>query len=765
MQNSCSEIIVYSLTKDIGSKFMGKFQKKNITIDKIIVFAVFVLSTILFFFNSKVILEVDTNNEAEGNISYITPFCAEFKKSGVFPFKVNHDNKIYTIPINAKLIKKIKVDFKINENNTVIIIKNVSIKFPYLPAIFFQIQGPQILDMDNSSVFFSDISIVPILIPILLFFISVACFIFLFFKRIKSILLSLREYNRIFIGTIILIILFEIVKFTGMYSNLLGNNITMFLYIFKSDSYFLSIFLILLYVAVQVRSKYISLFIMLILFAMLVILVLDIALIELLSARLRFTDASNFIPDISSVIKMAKGFFITSTGIYSIILLVYVIFFSIYIVRNKNLYQFSKPYKIVIFTLIIIFAPLFMIKLNVKSYYGTALQDSIIVANMKKTEHTLYSQGKIDEIIKNFKLEYNCINGQNSRKNIIVLVVESLSSFNSKFFSGIEDKTPNIDSIAKNNIYALNYYCNSYNSYQNRYNILTGSPLITGADNYPVNYNIFYDNSIVRDFQAKNYNVEYYSAADTFFDGTVNIVRLSGIKNLYDANSDIFHNIKRRFVFKGVEDKDFYDIVLNKINTNNKNKEKPYLAFITTMSTHGPYEDPETGAYSFDKTLKYADKQVSYFVDMLKKYDFFQNGILVITSDHRVMLPISEKEYSSLGQLAHANIPLILINNNEKYEIKGNFSHVDLGKSLEYLTLDKVCFNQFQRNIFQDNLDGCVIYQQLIDLSLVDVKCGNGYGQVILDGDNTRFIKDNLNIDVKKKNEIIQYINYLRLAK
>ena len=90
---------------------------------------------------------------------------------------------------------------------------------------------------------------------------------------------------------------------------------------------------------------------------------------------------------------------------------------------------------------------------------------------------------------------------------------------------------------------------------------------------------------------------------------------------------------------------------------------------------------------------------------------------------------------------------------------------MDLGKSLEYLTLNKVCFNQFQKNIFgNENNNKCTIYQQLVNLALVDIKCGNNYGRIILDGDNTRFINDkNLNLNNNEKNKIIEYINYLRI--
>ena len=736
---------------------------RAIAVKKIILLLLFIVTTILFLFNSKVVLNISSNHKIDGSISYITPLSAEFEKGGQFPFTLNSGIQDYSINLNAKLIKKIKVDLKVKEQDAVIFINKAGIKLPYLPTVYFNIENPQKLDYNKTSVVFSNISPILIIVPLLLLLISVVSFIILFFNKIKSLLLSLKSYNHIFIGIVIFIILFEIVKFTGMNSNILGDNLKMFLYIFKSDSYFLSIFLMMLYVAVKVKSKYISSFIMLIFFAMVFTLVLDIALIELLSARLRFKEATGFVPDTASIIKMAKGFFITTTGIYSLILLIYVILFSIFIVSKKDLYSFSKLYKIILFALVVILAPLFMIKLDIKSYYSTALQDSIIVANMKKSEDVLYSQEKINEVLNKFKFYYKCVDGLNTRKNIIVVVVESLSSYNSQLFSDIENKTPNLDNIAKDNIYADNYYCNSYNSYQNRYNILTGSPLITRAKNYNINRNIFYSNSIVKDFQAKGYNVYYYSSADTVFDSTIKMVKATGIKSIYDANSKIFASIKKRFVFKGVEDKYFYETVIKHLNSVG-NHTKPYLAFLTTMSTHGPYEDPETGEYSFDKTLKYADNQLLHLLSMLKKQDFFKDGILVITSDHRVMLPISKEEYDILGPLAHASIPLVIIDGDRKYKINGNFSHIDLGKSLEYLTLDKACFNQFQNNMFKEN-NGCVIYQQLINFALVDVKCGNSYGQVILDGDNTRFIKDNLNISEEKKAEIVEYLNYLRLAK
>ena len=732
---------------------------KKIKIKKVLLFGFLIISIFLLFLNTKFILNVDVHTDSEAYISCSTLPNDDFEK---YYIKLENNKHEYSIYLNTKIIKQVKLEIASEHIDFSVKINKAGIKLPYLPVIYYSLKENTVLSNEYQSIIFKDISNVVIIAPIILLLISILSFILLFYKSIKSFFKNIKNYNILFIGIIIFIILFELVKFTGMYSNTFGSNITLFIFIFKSDSYFLSVFIILLYIAIKVESKIVSALIMLIIFAMVFTLVLDIALIQLLSARLRFGEAGGFIPDIPSIIKMAKGFFLTSVGIYALVLFIYVILFAVFIIRRKEFYKFSKPYKIAITVMAIIFAPLFMFTMDIHTYNGTAFQESIIAANLKKTENVEYSRKKIKNILNNFKFENKCIDGINSRKNIIVLIMESVSSYKSKLFGGIENKMEILDNIAKNNIYASEYYSNSYNSIKSKFNILTGSPLITKVNNQKY-IKTMLEKSIVHDFINNGYNIEYYSSTDTIFDDTRQMVTLSGISNIYDANSDIFSHIKKRYIFNGVEDKLFYETVVN--NLLNKKHNKPYLAFLTTMSTHSPYQHPVTKEYSFDKVLEYSNIELNNFIKELEKKDFFKNGILVITADHRVMLPLTLKEYEKLGPLANSRIPLIIINENEKYEIKGNFSHMDLGKSLEYLTLNKVCFNQFQKNIFgNENNNKCTIYQQLVNLALVDIKCGNNYGRILLDGDNTRFINDkNLNLNNNEKNKIIEYINYLRI--
>jgi len=81
-----------------------------------------------------------------------------------------------------------------------------------------------------------------------------------------------------------------------------------------------------------------------------------------------------------------------------------------------------------------------------------------------------------------------------------------------------------------------------------------------------------------------------------------------------------------------------------------------------TISSHLPYLDPyeKTGTTS-DKVWSYVDRQIGDFYERLKRLGFFKNGILIITGDHRKMLPVSQDEYAKYGDRAAARVPLAIV--------------------------------------------------------------------------------------------------------
>lgn len=87
------------------------------------------------------------------------------------------------------------------------------------------------------------------------------------------------------------------------------------------------------------------------------------------------------------------------------------------------------------------------------------------------------SQEYSKEFVNNLSYKEEKIYSDNNPKlkNIIILMVESLSSYQSKYFSAIKDWTPNIDKIAKENISFKNFYANGFMTEDAEISILTGN--------------------------------------------------------------------------------------------------------------------------------------------------------------------------------------------------------------------------------------------------------------------------------------------------
>jgi phosphoglycerol transferase MdoB-like AlkP superfamily enzyme len=101
---------------------------------------------------------------------------------------------------------------------------------------------------------------------------------------------------------------------------------------------------------------------------------------------------------------------------------------------------------------------------------------------------------------------------------------------------------------------------------------------------------------------------------------------------------------KKKYVFDTAPDNDLYDKTLETI----EQQTSPYLIVLQNISFHTPYNTPY-GTTQKD-ALAYTDKSLYSFYLQLKKSGFFDNGILVIVSDHRKMEPLEDKEKEVLGE-------------------------------------------------------------------------------------------------------------------
>jgi glucan phosphoethanolaminetransferase (alkaline phosphatase superfamily) len=75
-----------------------------------------------------------------------------------------------------------------------------------------------------------------------------------------------------------------------------------------------------------------------------------------------------------------------------------------------------------------------------------------------------------------------CYEGVDSRKDVILVIVESLSSYHSSLFSGLNDWTPELDAISKEGLRFSNFYANGVNTEQGLVSLLTGEPPVTSVE-------------------------------------------------------------------------------------------------------------------------------------------------------------------------------------------------------------------------------------------------------------------------------------------
>jgi phosphoglycerol transferase MdoB-like AlkP superfamily enzyme len=88
---------------------------------------------------------------------------------------------------------------------------------------------------------------------------------------------------------------------------------------------------------------------------------------------------------------------------------------------------------------------------------------------------------------------------------------------------------------------------------------------------------------------------------------------------------------KQQWAFSAAADEELYkksEQLVAQPNT------KPYFLTLQTISSHQPRHSPYGD--TVEDTFRYTDDQLGNFYDKLKAEKFFDNGLLIIISDHRV---------------------------------------------------------------------------------------------------------------------------------
>ena len=248
-----------------------------------------------------------------------------------------------------------------------------------------------------------------------------------------------------------------------------------------------------------------------------------------------------------------------------------------------------------------------------------------------------------------------------TRPNVILLVVESLSSINSAKVSGSGGWLNDFDVLAEQGVLFSNFFANHQASEGGLIALLGGFPPIHFPTATPYMFDEFaVQPSVIGEYQQAGYFTEFLTNADLAFIGLDRF--LSGLGVDHSRGRDEVDTMKNapRVVQDAPSDAYLYQEAILTVERLQA-AAQPFVLTVATTSTHLPYTHPGDGSDTAEAVWAWSMQQLRAFHTQIADAGFFENGILLVTGDHRQMRPVSEREVKRYGDSAKARVPLLVI--------------------------------------------------------------------------------------------------------
>lgn len=265
-------------------------------------------------------------------------------------------------------------------------------------------------------------------------------------------------------------------------------------------------------------------------------------------------------------------------------------------------------------------------------------------------------------------------------KNVVVIMVESLSAEFLAHFGNKENITPNLDKLAKESLFFTNIYATGTRTVRGLEALTLSIPPLPGTSiiRRPRNGNLF---NLGTPFREKDYATDFIYGGYSYFDNQ-QAFYLGNNFIVIDRNDLAKDEITFSNIW-GVADEDIFNKAIEKYDARDK-RDKKFFSIIMTTSNHRPYNFPEgridlPSGGGRSAAVKYTDYAIGKFIEDAKKKDWFKDTIFVITADHcassagKTSLPVEKY-----------HIPLLIYSPDMiKPSINNNLgSQIDIGPTI-----------------------------------------------------------------------------------
>lgn len=324
-------------------------------------------------------------------------------------------------------------------------------------------------------------------------------------------------------------------------------------------------------------------------------------------------------------------------------------------------------------------------------------------------------------------------------KKIILVVLESFSAYQSRYFSALNDWTPELDRLAQKGWAFTSFNANGFNTTGGLSALLTGDVPIqppagmVGSTQPHILKLAPADGqkSLLSLMAASNWTTYFATSGDTSFAGKKEWLKGIGFDQVEGTEHPAYEG-HRKYVFNSAADEHLYarSIAIS------QQLRRPWFLVLETVSTHPPYRAPGFTGSSLEKSVRYADAQLATFVSNLEATNFFQDGLLIITSDHRSMTRLTRPEYSRREYGAESWIPLVLYSprmQGRQPQI-AEFQQTDLYNSLRGLVTRRSCTTPVRGDIWSQQIAQCITYVPAGNRNQLLARCNNNTAFIALNG-------------------------------
>lgn len=226
-------------------------------------------------------------------------------------------------------------------------------------------------------------------------------------------------------------------------------------------------------------------------------------------------------------------------------------------------------------------------------------------------------------------------NGQELHKNVILVVMESLSADYMGTFGNKDGLTPNLDHLAKEGLLFSNLFATGTRTVRGLEALTLSIPPTPGQSiiRRPLNENLF---SLGFIFKDRGYDTKFIYGGYGYFDNMNAFFAGNGF-DILDRAAMSKEEIEFANVW-GVCDEDMFSRAVREADKSYANG-KPFLHLIMTTSNHRPFTYPEgridiTSHSGRLGGVKYADYSVGKLIEEAKQKPWFKDTVFIFVSDH-----------------------------------------------------------------------------------------------------------------------------------